>query len=327
MTPEYYNVVFYGEIAEGHNLEEVKSNLAKMFKLNATQVEQFFIRTPVAVKTNVDHQTGLKYKAALEKAGMVCKIVATEEPSQENVPPFPETKTMTCPKCGFEQEESPRCTKCGIFVKNYLKMKEREAQKREYEDEQEYETEEFIDESPKSSFFQTLLGYGARILVIGMIAGIIGYCTTREQVVTSKNKDFQLTKPRGWSVESDLNEDADIQIANTAKEGYFIVISELKIDFDRSVDYKSHSALTRSFIREETINYEEVSGPTPVNINRMKGVQYEITGSVEGIRIKLLHTTLEGKKYFHQMVAWSLTSKYDENRDTFDKILNSFDEL
>ncbi len=59
----------------------------------------------------------------------------------------------------------------------------------------------------------------------------------------------------------------------------------------------------------------------------MKGVQYEITGSVDGIRIKLLHTTLAGDKYFHQLVAWSLISQYDENRPTFDKILHSFYEL
>jgi hypothetical protein len=59
----------------------------------------------------------------------------------------------------------------------------------------------------------------------------------------------------------------------------------------------------------------------------MKGVQYEITGSVDGVRIKYLHTTLEGKKYFHQIIAWSLTSKYDSNKATFDKILDSFYEL
>ncbi len=128
-------------------------------------------------------------------------------------------------------------------------------------------------------------------------------------------------------MEEDLNEEADIQIANSAKEGYFIVISEFKSDFEKNVDYKKHSALTRSLVKETLIHYHEVSGPTYVKVNGMKGVQYEITGSLEGVKIKYLHTTLEGRKYFHQLIAWSLPSKYDMNRPTFDRILNSSYEL
>jgi hypothetical protein len=35
MEAKHYNVVFRGEIAQGKNIQQIKSNLSTMFKLNA----------------------------------------------------------------------------------------------------------------------------------------------------------------------------------------------------------------------------------------------------------------------------------------------------
>jgi hypothetical protein len=33
---------------------------------------------------------------------------------------------MICPKCGFEQEQSPECIKCGIIIEKYQKVLKQE---------------------------------------------------------------------------------------------------------------------------------------------------------------------------------------------------------
>jgi hypothetical protein len=201
------------------------------------------------------------------------------------------------------------------------------AQERDYDDEYDAEGQTSTQHSSTSSWFQPIMHYIALIAVVVVIIAGIGYWTTREKIIQSDNQDFHLTKPRGWKVDNKLNDEADIQIANEKKEGYFIVLSELKTDFEVTVDYKRHSQITRDLMKEELTNYQEVSDPMTVRINGMKGVQYEITASVDEVRIKILHTTLDGDRYFHQLIGGSLYSKYDLNKLTFDKILNSFHEF
>jgi hypothetical protein len=41
-------------------------------------------------------------------------------PGQNRAVPGAPAATMACPKCGFEQPESPECVRCGIFVARFL---------------------------------------------------------------------------------------------------------------------------------------------------------------------------------------------------------------
>lgn len=38
----------------------------------------------------------------------------------------PDLDLMVCPKCGYEQEESPKCEMCGIYIEKYLQIQQRE---------------------------------------------------------------------------------------------------------------------------------------------------------------------------------------------------------
>lgn len=85
-----YQVVFEGKLTGERSLDEVKRNLATLFKMKAEQVDALFTGKPVIIKRDIDQATALKYQTAFKKAGAVC-TVATDTgenplPSQPKSP-------------------------------------------------------------------------------------------------------------------------------------------------------------------------------------------------------------------------------------------------
>lgn len=75
MSGNTFAVVFSGRIAEGASVTQVKSNVAKLFKVEVTKVERLFSGARVALKKGLDETTAKKYQMALAKAGALCEVV------------------------------------------------------------------------------------------------------------------------------------------------------------------------------------------------------------------------------------------------------------
>ncbi len=169
-------------------------------------------------------------------------------------------------------------------------------------------------------------GIRMKILMALTIGILLSGCSNVDKDIKFYNNKFQITKPARWMVLNNLNDEADVQMGNLFKEAYLIVFSESKLDFD-NLDIHGYSELTRGFIRNSLKNYREVSGPKRVTNGDLQGIQYEIAGSINHVRIKYLHTTLEGREHFHQVVAWSTNSRYDSNLLDYNRTISSFKEL
>jgi thiol-disulfide isomerase/thioredoxin len=127
MTAQRYRVVFKGEILDGMQVEEVKKNLAALFKATEAQIERFFSGKRLAIKKDVDHETAMKYLKAFERVGALCRVEELETHAGLEQPLMMEKEReeqrqqdlMICPKCQFEQEESEECIRCGIIVSKF----------------------------------------------------------------------------------------------------------------------------------------------------------------------------------------------------------------
>lgn len=142
-------------------------------------------------------------------------------------------------------------------------------------------------------------------------------------IVRSRNGEIEITKPKRWTLK-ECEEDTNIQIVNRPQDLCFTIISEQKTEFEEGLDYMDFSKIACDSVLTKDTSYEKVSGPVGVAINGMRGVQYEIVGKSEGQRLKTIHVTLDGKKYFHVILASCLESTYDLHKPIFEEILLSF---
>ena len=81
-----YHVVFYGDIAEGQALEDVKGTLTTMFRLSPERVDAVLAGKPLIIKENVGRNEALKYKTAFEKSGARCRIVPVKRKTAQKTP-------------------------------------------------------------------------------------------------------------------------------------------------------------------------------------------------------------------------------------------------
>jgi hypothetical protein len=73
-----HSIVFKGEVRQGLTGEEVRSNLARLFKLEpGAQIDRLFSGRPVTLKKGLSAEQAQKYADGLLRAGAVCEIVST----------------------------------------------------------------------------------------------------------------------------------------------------------------------------------------------------------------------------------------------------------
>ena len=93
MESNGWSIVFEGQIAVGRSLEEVKRNLAALFKADTGKIERLFAGSRMVIKRNLSYPAALKYKKVLAHLGALCSIERAEKAQQ----PKAETETDSNP--------------------------------------------------------------------------------------------------------------------------------------------------------------------------------------------------------------------------------------
>lgn len=87
MSQNTFEVVFSGKLSEGASLEQVKGNVAALFKVEVAKIERLFSGATVSIKKGLDEATAKKYQMALLKAGAICQVVNGAAPAAAPVAP------------------------------------------------------------------------------------------------------------------------------------------------------------------------------------------------------------------------------------------------
>jgi len=61
-------------VSDGRKVEEVKSNLATLFKVDPKKIEHLFTSPSAVIKKNVNYDVARQYQHEMKKAGAICKV-------------------------------------------------------------------------------------------------------------------------------------------------------------------------------------------------------------------------------------------------------------
>lgn len=134
----------------------------------------------------------------------------------------------------------------------------------------------------------------------------------------------EITLPVRWRAASKLNDQAALQATDPVRQRFAVVISEPREDFDVSVDLSDHAGRTLAQLAD-SLRLVAINGPTERTVKGCRALQFEVEGYHQGVRLMYLHTTIEGRRAYHQLLVWSTRSAYDLK--LFNELVDGFEEL
>lgn len=130
---ELYDLIFYGINPESPNPAEVKTHLARLLKMEATQFEELLRKgggTPIARAITQD--IAQSYKSKIQSVGGVCNYRPAQQSARKlELAPIEadqEEFIFRCPACNYrQQEDGPEhlpiaCPQCGVIPSKYDKV-------------------------------------------------------------------------------------------------------------------------------------------------------------------------------------------------------------
>lgn len=146
--------------------------------------------------------------------------------------------------------------------------------------------------------------------------------------------DYEISIPKDMQQTTGLNNDASLQRQNILKEIYTIVIDEPKKEFItvlNELDYGGEFsvALYRDIQLKrlaERMQITHQSESTPMTISGLEAEAIEIDAKVDNIAEELSYflTFIDGKSKIYMVMSWTLKSKKQEHKKTFETIAKSF---
>jgi hypothetical protein len=143
---------------------------------------------------------------------------------------------------------------------------------------------------------------------------------SKDLASTDGNVHFRV--PNEWQEIPDLNKAASVQAGNKATDEYLMVISESKANLE-DMTLQKHHQVTHDGILKRLENSSGTASQS-LTLGGHPALQDELSGKQGGNDVVFLHTTVDDGENFHQILAWTLKSKWPEQSRQLRDITQSF---
>ncbi len=173
-----------------------------------------------------------------------------------------------------------------------------------------------------------IIGMG---ILVGL--GVVGYALYSKVPSNFESSDglVQITAPMLWDDMTRYKatmqmEDSTLVICDGSGDVWVMVITDIKAE----LGMMSLSQFAEICTEQLIFNLSEVvsvGDPIQATLNGYAAVQYEIQGIVDGDRVTYLHTSIEGKRHYHQVIGFTLSAQKLSDKVQLQQIIESFKEL
>lgn len=148
---------------------------------------------------------------------------------------------------------------------------------------------------------------------------------------------YRLSLPNYMRETTGLNSEASLQYQNIFKETYTIVIDEPKDEFVQVFkelgQYNDEISLIKNYrdvqlqLFAQRMNIENQGSPVQLKIDGMDAEMVDIDGTVEGVSEKISYflTFVEGRENVYMIMSWTMTSRKEIYKATFEKLAKSLE--
>ena len=176
------------------------------------------------------------------------------------------------------------------------------------------------------AYLEIPMGVMASVMLVDMIRSdrvrLHDLALEKKEIISDDGKS-KITVTGFWVKRTDLNRKASLQAACPSKELYFVVISDPKFTVP-DMTLQSHNELTRDHMLQ-TLKNSSATPPVSVSIDNHPALQEELRGTdSRGADVVLLNTSLDDGTNFHQILAWTLKSRWQAHQQELRDATNSF---
>ena len=143
------------------------------------------------------------------------------------------------------------------------------------------------------------------------------------KTLSDEKHTLEITVPGTWGPDQ-INEQAVLQVSNRIKDEYVIVLSEPKEDL-ADMDLLKFSEVTRALQLKQMSNTSE-EGPLPRTLNGMPAIEWVLNGTARNANVTMKHVAISGSKNYHQLLAWTVKSKWEQEKATLDSVISTLKE-